>query len=103
VRGKRSTEEPGEVKAQERPPRKRRCSASWARLVSKVFHADPQTCRKCGAKLKVIADITHGIAIHRILAALGLSPPEDKKPPPAVRDVVGVPVDDDGWVTAASP
>lgn len=49
----------------------------------------------------MIAYITDGIAIHRILDAPGLSPPEDEKPPPALRDVVRVPADDDGWEIAA--
>jgi hypothetical protein len=40
VREERAAEEPGEVKAEGKPPRKRRCPASWARLISKVFHAD---------------------------------------------------------------
>jgi hypothetical protein len=33
--------------------------------------------------------------VKRILAVLGLSPPEDEKPPP-VREVVFLPVDDEG-------
>ena len=36
VRGDRSPEEPDQPVV-EAPPKKRRCSASWARLVSKVF------------------------------------------------------------------
>jgi hypothetical protein len=38
-----------------------------------------------------------------ICKALGLSLPEDTKPPPAVRDAARVPLDDDGWGIAASP
>jgi hypothetical protein len=33
--------------------------------------------------------------IKRILASLGLSPPEEEKPPP-IRDVARVPLDDEG-------
>ena len=101
VRGDRAPEEPKEA-SEEKLAKKRRCSASWARLISRVFHADPLACRKCGAKLRIIAYITDGIAIHRILDALGLSPPKDEKPPP-LREVVRVPVDDDGWEIAAAP
>ena len=54
-----------------------------ARLIAKVFHADPLTCRKCGGKLKIVA-------------YLGPSPPEEPKPPPAVHEVVRVPVDEEG-------
>lgn len=56
---------------------------------------DPLQCRKCGAKLKLIAYITDGLAIRRILDHVGLSPPEHEKPPP-IRDVARVPVADEG-------
>jgi len=36
-------------------PKKRCCAPSWARLISKVYHADPLTCRQCGGKLKIVA------------------------------------------------
>jgi len=39
----------------------------------------------------------------RILDALGLSPPQNEKPPPPVRGVVRIPVDDDGWEIAPTP
>jgi len=44
VRGERAAPEPSEPEVEERPAKKRRCGASWARLNSKVFHADPLTC-----------------------------------------------------------
>ena len=81
--------------AENEPPKKRRCSASWARLISKIFHADPLTCRKCG-KLKVVAYLHDTVAIRQILDYLGLSPPEEPKPPPAVQEVVRAPVDEEG-------
>lgn len=43
-----------------------------------------------------MAYLTDGIAIRRILDSLGLSPPKNEKPPPPLRDVVRIPVDDDG-------
>jgi hypothetical protein len=55
VRGDRAAEEPGEGKVEEEPAKKRRSSASWARLIAKVFHADPLTCRTCGGKLEIVA------------------------------------------------
>jgi hypothetical protein len=58
-------------------------------------HADPLVCRQCGGKLKIIAYVSDEISVKRILAVLGLSPPEDEKPPP-VREVVFLPVDDEG-------
>jgi len=42
-----------------------------------------------------VAYITDEISIARILDHLGLSPPEDEKPPPT-REVVRMPVDDEG-------
>jgi hypothetical protein len=75
------------------PPKKRRCSPTWARLISKVYHADPLTCRTCGGKLKIVAYIHGHAAIQKILDHLGLSPPEQERPPPEIRYV---PVDDQG-------
>jgi hypothetical protein len=61
----------------------------------------PLVCKRCGGPLKVVAYITHTVAIRRILDHLGLSPPE--KPPPEVREVVRVPVDDEGREIGANP
>jgi len=90
VRGDRAAEAPGEGKVEEEPAKKRRSSASWARLIAKVFHADPLTCRKCGGKLKIVAYLHDQVAVKQILMHLGLSPPEESKPPPAGREVVPV-------------
>ena len=46
---------------------KKRCSPSWARLISKVYQADPLQCRKCGGPLKIVAYIIDGLSIRRIL------------------------------------
>jgi len=66
-----------------------------------VFQAAPLVCRRCGGPLKVVAYITHTVAIRRILDHLGLSPLE--KPPPEVREIVRVPVDDEGRQIGANP
>ena len=95
VRGDRAALEPGEPTVEEQPAKKRRCSASWARLISKVFHVDPLTCAKCGGQLEVIAYLHDQVSISKI-AHLGLRPPETAKPPPTVREVVRVPVDEEG-------
>ena len=47
VRGDRAAEEPGEGKVEGEPAKKRRCTASWARLIAKVFHADPLVECRC--------------------------------------------------------
>jgi hypothetical protein len=93
VRGERAAKEPGAQCVQDKPAKKRKGSGSWARLISKVFHADPLKCRKCGGPLQVVAYITDQLAINKILEHLGLSPPEEARPPPEVRYV---PVDDEG-------
>ncbi len=76
-------------------PPQRRCPPSWASLIRKVYHADPLVCRQCGGKLKVVAYVTGEITVRRIVAGLGLSPPEEEKPPP-IREMVRVPVHDEG-------
>jgi hypothetical protein len=69
--------------------------------MAKVFQADPLVCKRCGGPLEVVAYITDTVAIRRILDHLGLSPPE--KPPPDVREIVRVPVDDQGRQIGANP
>ncbi len=66
-----------------------------------MYHADPLVCRQCGGQLKIVDYVTDEISVKRILAELGLSPPEDEKPPPT-RHVVRVPVDDEGREIHAS-
>ncbi len=77
------------------PTTKRHRSPSWARLISRVYQADPLVCKGCGGPLRIVAYITDEISIKRILDNLGLSPPEQEKPPPT-REVVRVPLDDEG-------
>jgi len=51
---------------------------AWARLLAKVYEADPMVCPKCGAEMKVIAIIEDPLEIRRILRHLvkiGRSPP----------------------------
>jgi hypothetical protein len=96
VRGDRAAAEPGEGKVEGEPARKRPCTASWARLIAKVFHVDPLTCRQCGGKLNIVAYLHDTVTIKQILDHLNLSPPEQSKPPPTVDEVVRVPVDEEG-------
>ncbi len=59
-----------------------------------MYQADPLVCKGCGGPLKIVAYITDELSIRRILDHLGLSPPEQGTPP--TREVVRVPVDDEG-------
>ena len=58
-----------------------------------MFHADPLKCRDCGGPLQIVAYITDQLAINKTLEHLGLSPPEEPRPPPEVRYV---PINDEG-------
>jgi hypothetical protein len=71
--------------------RRRRMLADGA-ADTQVFQADPLVCRHCGGPLEVAAYVTDALAIRQILELL--DPPE--KPPPDIRDIVRVPVDDEG-------
>ena len=93
ARGARAREKAPLEGAPAEVPKKRRCSPNWARLISKVFHADPLTCRTCGGPLQIVAYIHDHFTIKKILDHLGLSPPEIERPPPQLRYA---PVDDEG-------
>jgi hypothetical protein len=69
-------------------PRKH-CSASWARLIAKVYQVDPLLCTRCGQRMSIVAFVTDAFAIRKILDHLGLSTPEAEKPTPQ-REVLRV-------------
>jgi len=95
VRGQTSLEGGGGLTDENEAPKKRRCPPSWARLISKVFQADPLACQKCGGPLKIVAYVTDELSITHILDHLRLRPPRQDKPPPT-HELVRVPVDDEG-------
>jgi hypothetical protein len=59
----------GQVRFAERSPKKR---ATWAELLERVFEIDVFTCPWCGGKRRLIALITDGCVVRRILEHLGL-------------------------------
>jgi hypothetical protein len=72
----------------------RRAGATWARLIRKVYEADPLTCPRCQARMRVIALIDDPHAIRRILEHLGRwAPLPAQRSPPAP---------DPGWPTGAT-
>ena len=101
VRGERPDEEPTSHTDEAQQPKKRRSSPSWARLIAKVFQADPLVCRRCLGPLKLVAYVTDSMAIRRILEHLDLSPPD--KPPPDIRDTIRVPLDEEGREIEVQP
>ena len=70
-------------------------------MISKVYHADPLVCRRCGGRLAIVAYITDELAIRGILHHLDLTPPPQARPPPS-RELVRVPVDEEGREIQAS-
>ncbi len=61
-------------------PQKRRCSPSWARLIAKVYHAGPLTCRDCGGPLAIVAYLHDRTAIRQMRPQRGASrqPAQDR-------------------------
>lgn len=76
---------------------------AWARLIRKIYAADPLVRPRCGGHMKVIAVIYQEDVIYRILSHLGLlltrepsrSPPDDIALPAARKELIYVPVYDD--------
>ena len=46
--------------------------SSWARLIKKVYEADPLTCPRCGRPMKIISLIENPAVIEGILRHLKL-------------------------------
>jgi len=95
VRGQRQPAKAEPIPVPAEPPRKRG-SASWARLIAKVYEVDPLVCRRCGKRMSIVAFLTDAFAIRKILDHLGLSTPEAEKPPPQ-REVLRVAEHGLGW------
>jgi hypothetical protein len=61
-----------------------RARAAWARLIRKVYEADPLQCPKCKGPMRVVALIDDPGVIRHILEHLGLWAPEaSERGPPA--------------------
>ena len=61
---------------------------SWARLIKKVYEADPLVCPRCSRPLKIISLIGDAPVIEKILRHLKLwDRPERPPPPAAVRSI----------------
>jgi len=68
---------PGEEPANEFAAR---AKAAWARLIRKVYEADPLECPRCKGPMRVIALIEDPGVIRRILEHLGLWAPHTCNP-----------------------
>ena len=52
--------------------------SGWARLLAKIYEADPLRCTRCGSQMRVLAVITDPQQVFRILRRLiktGAAPP----------------------------
>ena len=65
-----------------------RAKATWARLIRKVYEADPLVCPKCNGPMRVIALIDDPAVVRRILEHLGRWAPEpaERGPPEEAPD-----------------
>jgi len=61
---------------------RRFCRRAWARLIRKVFLADPSACPKCGGRVRIISFIDNPRVIEKILKHLKLWDPPQRPPPP---------------------
>ncbi len=59
---------------------------SWARLLSRVFQIDTESCDHCGGQMKIIAAVMSGSAIENILRHLGMPP----RPPPVAKSTIAI-------------
>jgi hypothetical protein len=55
--------------------------SSWARLIKKVYEADPLTCPRCGRLMKIISLIENPVVIEKILRHLKLWDQPERLPP----------------------
>ena len=56
---------------------------NWARLIQKIYEADPLTCPKCSGKMKILSFIEDPEVIKKILKHLGLWDIKARPPPKA--------------------
>ena len=43
----------------------------WAMLLARIYESAPLTYTHCGADMQIIAFVTDGVSVHRILAHIG--------------------------------
>jgi hypothetical protein len=59
---------------------------SWAKLLSRVFAIDTESCDHCGGRMKIIAAVMNESAIEGILRHLGMPP----RPPPIAKSTIAI-------------
>jgi hypothetical protein len=83
-RGKRKeTEDDGVPAILEADKSSKEYRKNWARLIQKIYEADPLSCPKCGGSMRILAFIEDREVIQAILKHLGLSLVKSKPAPKA--------------------
>ena len=59
------------------PPKRSKAHYHWAVLIARIYEVFPLLCPKCGGQMRLIAFITGGVQIRRILDHIGV----DSEPP----------------------
>ena len=79
---------------------RRHCKRAWARLIRKVWAADPLACPKCGGRLRIISFIEDAAIIEKILRHLKLWNPPARPPPPRASTTLETDADFLAWEAA---
>ncbi len=66
----------------EKPRAPRRTRIAWAKLLSRVFQIDVETCPRCAGRMKIVAALTDPAQARRYLSHVGL-PTQAPEPMPA--------------------
>jgi hypothetical protein len=67
---------------QETAVKVKKVSLNWAKLIARIYEANPLVCTGCGKEIKIVAFVTHAAEIRRILSNINwpLKPPEFEPP-----------------------
>jgi len=90
------------------PPKRSPAHSLWAVLIARIYEVFPLLCPKCGGQMRLIAFITEGVQIRKILDHIGVD-----SEPAHISPARGPPLWDDGaqiepdlatdWDLAAQP
>lgn len=72
------------------PPKRSPAHYLWAVLIARIYEVFPLLCPKCGSQMRLIAFITEGTQIRKILDHIGVDPY-----PPQISPACGPPLWDD--------
>ncbi len=72
------------------PPKRTKAHYLWAVLIARIYEVFPLLCPKCGGQMRLIAFITEGTQIRRILDHIGVD-----SEPPQISPARGPPLWDD--------